>query len=317
LRPLAGKTLKGIILCALVLTGVHAFGQSQESKYDAPSWYFGAAAGANFNFYRGSTQELNSLFTAPAVFREGNGAGLFMAPLLEFHRPDSRLGFMLQAGYDNRKGSYKQIMTPCNCPADLSIGLSYITVEPSLRLAPFKSGFFIYAGPRLAFALGNSFLYSQKINPDFPEQVAPEDVTGDLSYMKKTQLSLQVGAGYDINLSDENSRSQAILSPFVSFQPYFGQMPRSIETWNITTIRVGAALKFGIARKARAAATDPLPMQAIPGFVEPAVEFTINAPANIPAERNTREIFPLRNYVFFNLGSTEIHNRYALLRKDR
>jgi hypothetical protein len=33
--------------------------------------------------------------------------------------------------------------------------------------------------------------------------------------------------------------------PFVSFQPYFGQNPRSTETWNNTTVRAGVALKFG------------------------------------------------------------------------
>jgi hypothetical protein len=32
---------------------------------------------------------------------------------------------------------------------------------------------------------------------------------------------------------------------FVSFQPYFGQNPRSTETWNNTTVRAGVALKFG------------------------------------------------------------------------
>jgi hypothetical protein len=31
----------------------------------------------------------------------------------------------------------------------------------------------------------------------------------------------------------------------VSFQPYFGQNPRSTETWNNTTVRAGVALKFG------------------------------------------------------------------------
>jgi hypothetical protein len=36
---------------------------------------------------------------------------------------------------------------------------------------------------------------------------------------------------------------------FVSFQPYFGQNPRSTETWNITTVRAGVALKFGQGKK--------------------------------------------------------------------
>jgi hypothetical protein len=42
---------------------------------------------------------------------------------------------MLQAGYDSRKGDFDQVITACDCPADLSTDLSYITVEPSLRFA--------------------------------------------------------------------------------------------------------------------------------------------------------------------------------------
>jgi outer membrane protein OmpA-like peptidoglycan-associated protein len=52
-------------------------------------------------------------------------------------------------------------------------------------------------------------------------------------------------------------------------------------------------------------------------FIEPDVRFTVNAPENIPVERRVRETFPLRNYIFFNLGSTEIPDRYVLLTKDQ
>ena len=52
-------------------------------------------------------------------------------------------------------------------------------------------------------------------------------------------------------------------------------------------------------------------------FVEPDVLFSIMSPLNIPTERRVRETFPLRNYVFFNLGSTEISSRYVLLTKDQ
>ncbi len=47
------------------------------------------------------------------------------------------------------------------------------------------------------------------------------------------------------------------------------------------------------------------------------VRFTVDAPENIPAERRVREIFPLRNYVFFDKKSTEIPDRYVLLSKDQ
>ncbi|MCX6286699.1 MAG: OmpA family protein [Bacteroidetes bacterium] len=47
------------------------------------------------------------------------------------------------------------------------------------------------------------------------------------------------------------------------------------------------------------------------------IRFSVTAPINIPVERRVREVFPLRNYVFFSLGSTEIPDRYVLLRKDQ
>jgi outer membrane protein OmpA-like peptidoglycan-associated protein len=284
----------------------------QGTEMTKPSWWFGAAVGANFNFYQGTTQELNSDFTVPAGFRHGNGTGLFLAPVVEFHRPNSKWGGMLQVGYDSRKGSFKRILTPCNCPADLSTNLKYITIEPSLRFAPFRSNFYLFGGPRIAINSGKSFTYSQKPNPAFPDQEQNPDVKGDFSNVYKTLISMQIGAGYDIPLSSHEKQTQVILSPFVSFQPYFGQSPRSTETWTVTTLRVGAVLKLGRGSKGNKPA-----VTAIDPIANVDVQFSVNSPENIPIERRVRETFPLRNYVFFDKGSTEIADRYMLLTKDQ
>jgi len=45
--------------------------------------------------------------------------------------------------------------------------------------------------------------------------------------------------------------------------------------------------------------------------------FKVDSPKNIPVERKVRESLPLRNYVFFDLESTEIPDRYVLLTKDQ
>lgn len=300
------QPLKYFILSALLsvttLTSVHA----QEVQYSNPSWWFGAAAGANFNFYRGSTQVLNENFTPPTAFHDGFGAGLYLAPLVEFHRPNSYVGFMFQAGYDSRRGKFDQVITPCNCPADLSTKLSYLTIEPSIRLAPFKSNFYVYGGPRLAFNLDKSFVYEQGINPAFPAQTPNPDVTGDFSDVEKTILSMQIGMGYDIPLSSANRKTKFVLSPFVTFQPYFGQNPRAIETWNLTTIRAGLALKLGGGKPIENA-----------NVADGEVQFSVNQPENILVENRVREVFPLRNYIFFNVGSTEIPSRYVVLNKDQ
>ncbi len=299
----------GTVLLAFILSPAYA----QSVEYTKPALWFGVAAGANLNFYRGTTQQLNADLTLPVAFRHGNGAGLYFAPLVTFHRPDSKLGVMLQVGYDSRKGSFDQVITPCNCPADLSTDLNYITIEPSLRFAPFKSGFYLYAGPRFAFNRDHSFTYKLGTNPDFPDQEPNEDIHGDFDQVNKSRVSMQVGAGFDIPLSSSAKQTQAVLSPFVAFHPYFGQQPRSSEPWSLTTLRIGAALKFGrgsaIATPVRADAKviNPLPV----------VNFTVHSPANIPVERRVRETFPLRNYVYFDLNSTQIPDRYVLLEKNQ
>jgi hypothetical protein len=298
--------IKTVVISALILTGIQAPLQAQETQYTKPSWYFGVAGGANFNFFRGSTQQMNSAFTSPVAFHDGDGVGLFVAPLLEYRPADSRWGLMLQTSYDSRKGSFDQVTTPCNCPADLKTKLSYITVEPSLRFAPFKSGLYLYGGPRVGFNIDKSFTYQLGTNPSLPNQLANPEVKGDFSNVRETIISMQIGAGYDIPLSSENNRNQFILSPFIAFQPYFGQNPRSTETWNITTIRAGVALKFGRGSKIE-----------VVELPEVETQFSINSPINNPENSKVSETFPLRNYVFFDAGSNTIASRYELLKKEQ
>ncbi|HAZ02929.1 MAG: hypothetical protein A2W90_09490 [Bacteroidetes bacterium GWF2_42_66] len=54
-----------------------------------------------------------------------------------------------------------------------------------------------------------------------------------------------------------------------------------------------------------------------PKLRDPEVRFFVHSPKNIPVERRVRETFPLRNYVFFDLGSTDIPDRYVLLTADQ
>lgn len=312
-RPF-GNLMKGLIICTAILTGFQSPLKAQTVQYEQPTWRFGVAGNANLNFYQGTTQRLHGGLMAPKAFGHGNGIGLFVAPMIEYHRPESLFGFMIQAGYDSRKGDFDQVMTPCNCPADLSTELSYITIEPSIRMAPFRSNFYLFAGPRLAFGLDKSFEYNQDVNPDFPNSSQPNNVIGDFSEMDKTQVSLQIGTGWDIPINSNHNRTQYTVSPFASFHPYFGQSPRLIETWNITTFRAGVAIKFGRGKRIESQATMPMPV-AIETAPLPEVYFTVNSPKNAPADPVFIESFPLRNFVFFDRGSTSIPNRYILLNK--
>ena len=61
------QTLFVVTFILLGFTKVNA----QIEEYTKPSWMFGVAAGANFNFYGGSTFMLNDGFTPPTAFHDG------------------------------------------------------------------------------------------------------------------------------------------------------------------------------------------------------------------------------------------------------
>ncbi len=46
------------------------------------------------------------------------------------------------------------------------------------------------------------------------------------------------------------------------------------------------------------------------------IQFTVRVPAAVPVERRVQEIFPLRNYIFFDEAATEIPIRYVMLSKE-
>lgn len=291
------KATNKIILLAVMLflmsTGVKA-------QVTQPTWWFGVSGAANFNWYDGTTQRLNNSLIVPTAFHKGFGVGPYASVLTEF-RPAGNWGLMLNVAYDGRGAKFDQVIAPCDCPADLTVNTGYIAIEPSLRLAVPKTGLYFFAGPRVSFNITNSFAYTQLKQPN---------TNGELSEMKKTLFSGQVGMGYEIPLSSANSVTKFNLSPFVSFLPYFGHEPRGIESWSVTTVRAGIALKFGVGKKAPVREVVPVAVVAPPVLD---VVFTVRAPKTVPLKRNVSETLPLRNSVFFNEGSAAIPARYAML----
>jgi outer membrane protein OmpA-like peptidoglycan-associated protein len=281
---------------------------AQEIERPQPKIWLGVSGAVNYNMYTGTTQTLNSTIKAPAAFHDGYGLTPYGSILIEY-RPTPILGFMLNVGYDNRGGSFTETVSPCNCPEDLKTPLSYATIEPSIRIAPFKSGLYVFVGGAYSYNINKSFTYTFDVDPE----AQFNSVQGDFSNINQSVFSGQVGLGYDIPISSKSSPNQVSLSPFISYHPYFGQHPRSVESWSLSTARAGIAVKFG--------KTQPIPVKPVAvvepmPVVVPEIEFSVNSPENIPEERRVRETFPIRNYIFFNLGSTEIPERYVLLKKS-
>ncbi len=300
-------SIQKITLAMLMLLLVSITTNAQTTKRIQPKWWFGESGAANFNNYRGTTQVLNENMMVPTAFHKGSSVKPYGSILVEY-RPGKIFGGMFNVAFDNRGGTFDAVVAPCNCPANLSAKLSYVTFEPSLRIAPFSGAFYVFAGPTIAINLSKEFNYLQD---------KQTEVHADFSDIRKTVLGAQAGLGIDIPLSAKASPTQMTLSPFASFQTDLFNQPRTVETWAIYTIRAGVALKFGSKKVA--------PLAAIPSTSKTdtitntitlnnkAVQFSVRAPKVVPLNRQVKETFPLRNSVFFNLGSSHIPNRYVQL----
>ena len=233
--------IRRLLVAAIVLIYFQVPAHSQtKATYKTPSWWIGVAAGANFNFYDGTTYRLSETATIPVALRDGFGVGGFVGPTLEYHRPKTRLGFILTEGLDNRRADFEQ------GDQELFARISYFSVEPSLRLAPFRSNFYIHGGPRFGFLISSSFKYKRAGFPDYPTATSTANGKDYISNLRKTTVGAQVGMGYDIPVGSRTSKTQIVVSPFVTWFPTMGQRNiRTIETLYLNTIRAGIALKFG------------------------------------------------------------------------
>lgn len=306
-----------VIFCHFSVAEAKADAHNNDVRYEDARWYFGLAGAANLNFYEGTTHRLTDDLLLPATFHDGFGFKPYAAALVEYHF-NNMWGITLNLGYDGRGGMFDKVMSPCNLESELETNLSYFVIEPALRFTPFQSGFHVFAGPRFSLNLQNEFIYKREIQHSSPVQHM--EVEDEWSELNSSLISFQIGAGYDFMLSSPSSQMKYVLTPFVSFHPYFGQVPRDIETWSITTVRAGVALKFG--RGTPVTVPDPTPEPVVeeevavepeePVITEPPVTFAAIAPLT-EASLTSNEIYPLRNYVFFDEGNTSLPGRYQQL----
>jgi outer membrane protein OmpA-like peptidoglycan-associated protein len=295
-------SIKSITTLVVILLLANTISYTQSVERVTPKWWIGLSGAANINYYRGTTQQLDQSLIVPTAFHDGKTVRPYGSLLLEY-RPNKVVGFMLNTAFDNRGSKFKDVIAPCNCPSSLYTNLSYVAIEPSIRIAPFKSSFYVFAGPTLGININKAFKYTQDKQPD---------IHADFSSINKNVFAAQAGLGFDIPVSAKSSETQMTISPFASFQTDYFDAPRSLETWTIYTVRTGVALKFGTVKKGIVSAKTRIMMVAAVA-PEKEIQFYVRAPKVFPSTRQVKETFPLRNSVFFDMGTTQIASRYVQL----
>ena len=202
---------------------------------------------------------------------------------------------------------------------DYRFTMTYVSVEPNLKF---------YLGDNLHLTAGVGLGASIRQKFDFTPEESTEQKDLDVAAPGTVKHALTAsgfaGAGYDIFLSDPGESTQWILTPFLEASYMVGQRGTNFSDQNAfndgmstASIRAGLSIAFGsapVVETSMEAPYQPAPEPApTPGKL-----FRASEPREgVYAKRIERADFPLRPYVFFDRGSSEIPDRYVQLTRTQ
>jgi outer membrane protein OmpA-like peptidoglycan-associated protein len=291
--------LSMLALLGIAPASVHA----QTTGEEWGRWWFGIYGGANINLFNGQIHDINASLLDVATttgFDKGTGFGLGLGGIVEFNS-GGLLGGNLMIGYDNRAVGFDNKTDTVRGAQELSASPAYLTIEPNLRVNLGNRFFHFMVGPSFGIniAKGSQYKFTDVNNTQ-------QTVSGDLANVRSLLIGLQAGVGYDIPLAGPDANTQILLTPFAQFrmgQDLLDVPSGSASKFSLNTIRAGVQLKFGSRPK-------PMITDDGPETID-AGDFTLRAPNVITESRRLNETFPMRNYLFFDAGSTDIPTRYT------
>jgi outer membrane protein OmpA-like peptidoglycan-associated protein len=261
-------------------------------------------------------------------YNDGQGGGLYGGLSFQTSLTDG-LHFGTRVTYDNRSllaTDEKSVIKGDGVASaeavryyndDYQFNMSYVSIEPHFKFYV-GDNFHVTAGVGLGAAIEQKFDFT----PEAGAQQLDVDVAAPGTVKHALTGSGFAGFGYDVFLSSPTSSSQWILTPFVEASYMVGQRGTNFTNQNAfndamstVSIRGGVALAFGSAPEileSTREAPSPIPAP-VPGKLFRATE----PREGVYSKRIERADFPLRPYVFFDRGSTEIPQRYVSLTRDQ
>lgn len=296
---------RAVLALSLLALGAASTATAQEETGDRwPRWWYGVYGGANFNLFSGALHDIGTADTNaadPTGFDAGSGLGLALGGIIEYNS-GGLLGGNVMLGYDNRSVTFdtkNSTASPATFRSNekLEAHLAYFTVEPNVRINLGSKLLHLTIGPSFRILVAKGYDYT------FSDESAPNGTThaADFANIRSFVVGGQAGVGYDIPLTSAEANTQILLTPFAQFHITQDLLDgaNTRNEFSINTIRAGLQLKFGS------------PSSAIIGPETAGdADFTVRAPNVVTESRRLNETFPLRNYIFFDEGSTDIPARY-------
>jgi outer membrane protein OmpA-like peptidoglycan-associated protein len=296
-----GLAVSAAAALAIAGTTLHA----QERATTQPRWWFGGYVGGNINLFGGQLDDLSHNYpklASPGGYTDGSGFGMTLGALAEY-QPGGLFGGSVMLGYDNRAIGFESsrsgaVQSDTAWEHSVSTGLSYLSIEPNLRVNILDARLHAFGGPSVGINLSKGFTYTASVPGD-------TTVEGDLDDVRSLHLGAQIGVGYDVPLDFIGGASPVLATPFA--QVRFGQghlspPEGSTKDFGITTIRLGLAVKFG--------STSADTRREIVDAGDGDFRYAIRVPRHVATSRRVNETFPFRNYIFFEPASSEIPTRY-------
>lgn len=184
--------------------------------------------------------------------------GLLEVPISETWRAQVRLGYSTISGLltDKRVIGNEPVFddgpVPIATRRDIEVDYSLDASLPMLVLEPAAAYkvfdlFWLYAGARAGYLLGNTFQQREDlVAPDglvFAENgtTSRNIVNGEIPEVRSIQLHLALGLGYELNLSRD-----IMLAPEVRY--FFPLQPVNTLDWTVQSFQLGASVRYSLWR---------------------------------------------------------------------
>jgi len=284
--------------------------------YDDAIWRFGIFGGMNFNIVGVGAQDLQYVGTDIKPVNgnkdiiDGTGLGFYTGLMTEY-APGGLFGGQLRVGLDDRRVGFNDWDVNGTQRTRFSARMTYVSVEPLLRVNLVQPNFHLTVGPLLSFKVAGKYDYIPG-----RDETSAEIKDQEIPNLNGFTYGVSGGLGYDILMNSKSSgNTRWYLTPFIEASYMMDQRTNQLaaeqkdrnDTWVTTSLRGGFQLKFGAGPAA------PIAETVVVDESLPSMDVSLRAPSNITEERKLIEFFPLRNYLFFEDGSTTLPSKYVKL----